>query len=261
MRFSEAEVERYARHLVLKEVGGPGQQRLAQARVGVVGLGGLGGPAALHLAAAGVGRLRLIDPDHVSLSNLQRQVLFDSADVGRPKVEAGAEALLRLNPHIAIEPHAQPLTRESAAALLTGCDLVLDGLDSFAARLAVNAACHAMGLMLVSGAVGRWSGQVGVFASGPTRSLPAAERAPCYACLVGEAPADAEACAAVGVVGALTGVIGAMMALEAIKLITGAGAPLVGRLLLYEGLAGEARVIRLPRDPGCPVCAREATPD
>lgn len=251
MAFSAEEVERYARHLVLKELGGPGQQRLAAATVALVGLGGLGGPAALYLAAAGVGRLRLIDDDRVGLSNLQRQVLFATAEVGRPKVAAGAAALARLNPHAQCEAMSERLTPETADRLLAGADLVLDGSDSFATRLAVNAACQRLRLRLVSGAVGRWSGQLGVFGPG----------GPCYACLVGEAPAEAEACAAVGVVGALTGVIGAAMALEAIKLITGAGAPLLGRLLLYEGLAGEARVIRLPRDPACPVCARPDVQD
>jgi len=261
MRFSQAEVDRYARHLVLKEIGGPGQQRLARARVGVVGVGGLGGPAALYLAAAGVGELRLIDPDVVSLSNLQRQILFDTAALGGSKVEAGAAMLQRLNPHVAVDQCAEALGADNAAALLAGCDLVLDGLDHFGGRLVVNAACHDLGLRLVSGAVGRWSGQVGVFASGLTRGLPAAQRSPCYACLVGDAPPDAEACAAVGVVGALTGVIGAMMALEAIKLLTGAGRSLEGRLLLYDGLGAETRVLRLPPDPACAVCGGGAGDD
>ncbi|WP_332657897.1 HesA/MoeB/ThiF family protein [Brevundimonas sp.] len=243
MSFSDDEIERYARHLVLAEVGGPGQQRLKAARVGLVGMGGVGGPAALYLAAAGVGTLRLIDDDAVGLSNLQRQIAFATADVGRSKVEAGAEALGALNPHVGIEPAAERLGPDNAARLIQGCDVVLDGTDDFAARFAVNAACVAAGIPLVSGALGRWSGQVGVFTGRP-----------CYRCLVADGPPDAETCARVGVVGALAGVVGAMAALEAIKLITGAGEPLTGRLLIYDGLAGSSRVARIAADPGCPVC-------
>jgi len=254
MAFSEDEIARYARHLVLKEVGGPGQQRLRAASVALIGLGGLGGPAALYLAAAGVGRLRLIDDDAVSLANLQRQILFTTADLGQPKTAAGAARLRALNPHVGVEAVCERLVPESAERLLAGVDVVLDGSDSFAARLLANRTCHALGLPLVSGAVGRWSGQAAVFRSGQTKNRPLAERAPCYACLVPPDAPEAEACAAVGVVGALTGVIGAMMALEALKLIAKAGAPLAGRLLLYDGLEGEARTLILPPDPACPVC-------
>jgi len=242
--FSDDEIERYARHLVLAEIGGPGQQRLKAARVGLIGMGGVGAPAALYLAAAGVGTLRLIDDDAVALSNLQRQIVFDTADVGHPKVDAGAQALTALNPHVAIEAAAERLDAASAPRLIEGCDLVIDGTDDFATRFAVNAACVAAGIPLVSGALGRWSGQIGVFAGRP-----------CYRCLVSETPPDAETCARVGVVGALAGVVGAMTALEAIKLITGAGQALTGRLLLYDGLAGTARTVRVAADPSCPVCA------
>jgi len=241
--FSPDEVDRYARQLVLSEIGGPGQQKLARARVLIVGAGGVGGPAALYLAAAGVGTLGLIDADTVAVSNLQRQILFSTADVDRPKVEAGAERLTALNPHVRVETHAEPLTADNAAALIAGHDVVLDGTDDFHTRFAVNAACVAAGVPLVSGALGRWSGQVGVFAGRP-----------CYQCLVPESPPDAETCARVGVVGALAGVIGAMAALETIKLITGAGAPLTGRLLLYDGLAATARTVRVAADPQCPAC-------
>lgn len=244
MSFSDDEIERYARHLVLAELGGPGQQRLKAARVAIVGLGGVGAPAALYLAAAGVGTLRLIDDDTVALSNLQRQIIFSTADVGRPKVEAGAERLGALNPHVGIEAAPDRLTPENAGRLLEGCDVVLDGTDDFETRFAVNAACVAAGVPLVSGALGRWSGQVGVFAGRP-----------CYRCLVPESPPDAETCARVGVVGALAGVVGAMAALEAIKLITGAGQSLTGRLLIYDGLAGTARTVGVAADPACPVCA------
>ncbi len=249
MAFSPEEVERYARHLVLREVGGPGQQRLKRARVLVVGAGGLGAPAALYLAAAGVGALRLADPDVVSLSNLQRQVIYAGEDVGRPKVERAAARLAALNPHVELEPRASAFSEATAAELLDGCDVVLDGTDDFAVRFAVNAAAVAAGAPLVSGALGRWTGQVGVFAGRP-----------CWRCLVPDTPPDADTCAAVGVVGALAGVVGAMMALEAVKLLAGAGEPLTGRLLLYDGLAAEARTVRVSADPECPVCGAAALP-
>ena len=247
MSFSEDEIERYARHLVLSEVGGPGQQRLKAARVGLIGLGGVGAPAALYLAAAGVGTLRLIDDDAVSLSNLQRQIVFDTADIGRAKVIAGSETLAALNPHVGLEPRPERLTAANAATLIKGCDVVIDGTDDFGARFAVNAACLACRIPLVSGALGRWSGQVGVFQGGP-----------CYRCLVPETPPDADTCSRVGIVGALAGVVGAMAALEAIKLIAAAGEPLSGRLLLYDGLAGTARTVRVAPDPDCPDCGSQA---
>ena len=245
MSFSDDEVERYARHLVLREVGGPGQQALKAARVLIIGAGGLGAPAALYLAAAGIGHLGLADPDHVSLSNLQRQVLYGDADIDRPKVEVARTRLGALNPHVVVEPIAEWVRAENAASLVSRFDLVLDGTDDFATRFAVNAACVAAGKTLVSGAIGRWTGQVGVFTGRP-----------CYQCLVPDIPPEAETCAAVGVVGALAGVIGAMMALEAIKLIVTAGEPLSGRLLIYDALAAEARTVRIGADPDCPVCGR-----
>lgn len=254
MSFSEQEVERYARHLVLHEIGGPGQQKLKAAKVLIVGAGGLGAPAALYLAAAGVGQIGLVDPDTVALSNLQRQVLYTGADIGRSKTEAAAERLAGLNPHAHVVPIATALTAANAADLVRDYYLVLDGTDDFATRFAVNDACLGEGKVLVSGAIGRWSGQVGVFAAGLTRGKPLPERQPCYRCLVPHIPPDAETCAIVGVVGALAGVVGSMMALEAIKLITGAGEPLTGRLWLYEALDGESRTVRLSADPGCPGC-------
>lgn len=243
MTFSEDDVERYARHLVLSEIGGPGQQALSRARVLIVGVGGVGAPAALYLAAAGVGTLGLIDDDTVALSNLQRQILFATEDIGRPKVETAAGSLTALNPGVAIKPFARRLTALDAADLVAGFDIVLDGTDDFATRHAINAACVAEGRPLVSGALGRWEGQVGVFTGRP-----------CYQCLVPDAPPDAETCARVGVVGALAGVIGSMAALEVIKLITRAGEPLEGRLLLYDGLKGQARTVRVTPDPACAVC-------
>lgn len=243
VEFGDLEIERYARHLVLREVGGPGQQRLKAARVLIVGAGGLGAPAALYLAAAGVGRLTLADPDVVDRSNLQRQVLYIEADIGRPKAAAAAQRLSALNPHLEIEGFEGGFDDSTADELCADADLVLDGTDDFAVRYAVNAACVRHGLPLVSGAIGRWTGQVGVF-----------KGRPCYRCLVPEIPPDAETCVAVGVVGALAGVIGSVMALEAIKLITGAGEPLAGRLLLYDALAAETRTVKIGADPECPVC-------
>jgi molybdopterin/thiamine biosynthesis adenylyltransferase len=254
MSFSDDERERYARHILLKEIGGPGQQRLKAARVAIVGAGGLGAPAALYLAAAGGGCLRLIDDDKIALSNLQRQILYRSSDVGAPKVERARDALHALNPHIQIEIHATRLLASNARDLLANSDIVLDGTDSFATRFAVNAACHELGVTLISGAVGRWSGQVATFKSGPTKTLPEAQRLPCYRCFAPETPPNAETCAEVGIVGALTGVVGSMMALETIKEITQAGDSLAGRILLYDGLAAEARTVKLRRDPSCPVC-------
>ncbi|HEX5775302.1 MAG TPA: HesA/MoeB/ThiF family protein, partial [Caulobacteraceae bacterium] len=223
MSFTDAEVDRYARQLVLREIGGAGQQALKAAGVLIVGAGGLGAPAALYLTAAGVGRIGIVDHDDVALSNLHRQVIYRTADVGRQKVIATAERLLQLNDGVKVEPLRLAVSADNAAELVRAYDLVLDGTDDFATRLAVSDACVTEGKALVSGALGRWSGQVGVF---PGR--------PCYRCFVGEVPPDAETCAAVGVVGALAGVIGSMMALEAVKLIAGAGEPLSGRLLIYD---------------------------
>jgi len=254
MAFTDDDIARYARHLVLREIGGPGQQSLRAARVFIVGAGGLGGPAALYLAAAGVGHVTLADPDTVSLDNLQRQILFQTADIDASKVETGRRVLEALNPGVSVAIHYESLTADNADALLAGHDLVLDGTDRFETRFDVNAACYRLGLPLVSGAVGRWDGQVGVFAAGVTRGAAPDARAPCYRCFVAAIPPDAETCERVGVVGALTGVIGSVMALEAIKWITGAGKTLDGRILLFDGLNGTSRTVRLKPDPACPVC-------
>jgi molybdopterin/thiamine biosynthesis adenylyltransferase len=243
MVFTDVEVERYARHLVLREVGGPGQQKLKAAKVLIVGAGGLGAPAALYLAAAGVGEIILVDPDDLERSNLQRQVLYVEGDVGRPKVDAAAERLAALNSHIFIAGYRAAFDAGNADDLVAGVDLVLDGTDDFATRLVVNAACVRHGKPLVSGAMGRWTGQVGVFAGRP-----------CYRCLVPEIPPDAETCVTVGVIGALAGVVGSMMAVEAVKVIVGAGEPLIGRLLIYDALAAESRTVKVGADPECPVC-------
>lgn len=249
MTFTDAEVERYARHLVLRELGGPGQQKLKAAKVLVVGAGGLGAPASLYLAAAGVGHIAIADPDVVDLSNLQRQVLYAEGDVGRPKVEAAAQRLAALNPHVMVQPLRTAFTSDNAAEIISRFDVVLDGTDDFGTRFAVNAGCVACGVPLVSGAIERWTGQVGIFAGRP-----------CYRCLVPETPPGAETCATVGVVGALAGVVGSMMALEAIKLITGAGDSLAGRLMIYDALSAETRTVRVGADPDCDVCGSRASP-
>jgi molybdopterin/thiamine biosynthesis adenylyltransferase len=249
MSFTDDELDRYARHLVLREIGGPGQQKLKAASVLVVGAGGIGSPAALYLAAAGVGRIGLVDMDEVALSNLQRQVLFGGDDLGEPKVAAGARRLHALNPHVVVEPLALRLDEANARGLVEGYDLVLDGTDDFATRFAVNTACVAAGRPLVSAALGRWTGQLGVFAGRP-----------CWRCLVPEIPPEAETCARVGVVGALAGVMGSMAALEAVKLIAGAGRPLTGRLLIYDALSAEVRVATVAPDPECPVCGHTRAP-
>ena len=243
MTFTEDEIERYARHLVLADVGGPGQQRLKAARVLIIGAGGIGGPVGLYLAAAGVGALGLVDDDVVSLSNLQRQIQFDTEDVGKSKVEVSARRLNALNPHVDVRTFAERLSGETALARITGWDLVVDGTDDFDTRMAVNAACVAARIPLVSGALGAWSGQVGVF-----------EGRPCYRCLVPGVPPDAETCARVGVIGALAGLVGSMAALEAIKRLTGAGDPLSGRLWIHDALTGQSRTVRIAADPACPVC-------
>jgi molybdopterin/thiamine biosynthesis adenylyltransferase len=246
---NDDEIERYARHLVLKEIGGPGQQRLRAASVVIIGAGGLGGPAALYLAAAGLGTITLIDPDIISLDNLQRQIQFATTDIGQPKAQTAGAGLARLNPLINVRAVQAELTPENASSVIAGADIVLDGCDNFETRFAVNAACHNQAIPLISGAVGRWTGQLGVFASGISEGLP------CYQCFVPAIPPDAETCERVGVVGALTGVIGSMMALETVKWITRAGEPLKGRLMIYDALAGTSRTLTLRRDPSCPVCA------
>lgn len=254
MTLSDDELDRYARHIVLRGIGGPGQQKLKSARIALIGMGGLGAPAALYLAAAGVGTLRVIDDDVVSRSNLQRQVLYATGDIDAPKADIARDKLTGLNPHCTIDPRRERLTEDNAHALLDGMDLVLDGLDDFPARFIANRACHTLGIPLISGAVGPWQGQVVAFTSGLNKGLPLSHRSACYQCFVPDTPDDAEPCAQAGVIGALTGVVGATMAVEAIKLITGAGKTLAGRVWFYDALTSEHRVVKLPRDPACVVC-------
>lgn len=249
---TDAELDRYARHIVLRELGGPGQRRLREARVLIVGAGALGAPTCLYLAAAGVGRITVADDDEVSLSNLQRQVIFRSRDAGRPKAEAAAAAMDALNPHVGVTALTRRVTAADAA-LIGQHDLVLDGTDSYASREGVNRACVAAGVPLVAGSIAQWEGQVTLY--DPARG------APCLACIFPHAPAPglAPSCAEAGVVGPLPGVIGSLMALEAIKALTGAGESLRGRMMIFDGLHGEVRTIGLHRDPACPVCGALAT--
>nr|WP_111298581.1 HesA/MoeB/ThiF family protein [Paracoccus saliphilus] len=242
---SEAEIERYSRHLVLHQVGGPGQMQLRGARVLVIGAGGLGSPLCLYLAAAGVGHITLADDDTVTLSNLQRQVIFRDDLRGEPKAYAAAEAMLKLNPHLDVTPLIRRIT-EADTDLIAGHDLVIEGTDSFAGRAAINRACVAAGVPLIWGAIGQWEGQVTLF--DPARG------GPCMACLFPQAPERDAPCAEAGVIGALPGVIGSIMALEAIKHLTGAGQGLRGRMMLFDGLYGESRMISTARNPDCPVC-------
>jgi len=245
--------ERYARHLVLPEVGVAGQRRLAEARIALIGAGGLGAPAALYLAAAGVGRLTLIDDDAVERSNLQRQVVHAEARIGQPKVDSAKAMLGALNPHVRIDAVRERVRAANVEALLRGHDVVIDGADNFPARYLLSAASLRLGVPLVYGAVHRFSGQVSVF--DPRRA-----DSPCYRCLFPYPPSAAEApnCSEAGVLGVLPGTIGLLQATEALKLVLGAGAPLVGRLLCYDALAATFRELRLARDPDCPGCGAAA---
>lgn len=249
--FLDAELTRYSRHMILREIGGPGQRRLREARVLVVGAGGLGAPALLYLAAAGAGVIGIVDDDVVETSNLQRQVIHQTASLGQKKTASAVAALRELNPHIDIIEHDLRLNAENAPEIFSKYDLILDGTDNFPIRLVINAAAVAAGIPVVGGMLSQWEGQLSVWDP--------ACGAPCLACIFPEAPAAglAPSCAEAGVLGPLPGIIGTMMAAEAVKIITGAGEPLRGRLLIWDALDAEARVIRLQRNPACPVCGTE----
>jgi adenylyltransferase/sulfurtransferase len=248
---SASERSRYQRHLSLAEIGAAGQERLKAARVLVIGAGGLGSPAALYLAAAGCGTLGLLDCDRVELSNLQRQILFDTAALGRPKAEAGRERLAALNPDIKVVAHALELRAANIGALLTEYDLVLDGTDRLATRYLVNDACVILGKPLVSAAIHRFEGHLMTYVPG---------RGPCYRCLFAQAPDGVVGtCATAGVLGVLPGVLGTLQATEALKLITGVGEPLIGRLLVYDALEMRFQELRAARRADCPVCGDAPT--
>ncbi|HSN17887.1 MAG TPA: molybdopterin-synthase adenylyltransferase MoeB [Gammaproteobacteria bacterium] len=240
---------RYSRHLALPEFGAAAQERLAGSSALMLGLGGLGSPAALYLAAAGIGRLLLNDFDKVDASNLQRQILYRSADLGRSKVRAAMDALARLNPDCTLEAVEGRLDAAALVTLVEGVDVVLDGSDNFGTRFAINAACVAAKKPLISGAAIRYEGQLAVFDPRDPGSA-------CYACLYEEGGEQLEDCQRNGVLAPVTGVIGSFMAVETIKLLTGVGRPLTGRLLRYDALSGETRYTTFKRDAACPVCSR-----
>ncbi len=245
---STAELERNARHIVLREIGGPGQKRLKNARVLVIGAGGLGAPALQYLAAAGVGTIGVIDDDVVENSNLQRQVIHTDDRIGMPKVFSAEIAMTSQNPFVTILPYNRRLTRDVAQRLFADFDVVLDGTDDVATRYLVSETTVALGMPLVSAAISQWEGQISIF--DPSRGTP------CYRCIFPEAAADglAPTCAEGGVLGPLPGVLGSMMAVETIKLIAGAGDPLLGRLMMYDALGGDVRVIGAKARKDCPTC-------
>jgi len=246
----DSQLLRYSRHILLTELGPDAQAKFATARALVIGVGGLGAPAAQFLAAAGVGTLTLCDADHVDLTNLQRQILYATSDIGRPKVAAAATRLAAVNPEIAIEAVEQRVGGDDLRALVAQASVVLDCSDNFATRHAVNRACVAANVPLVSGAAIRFDGQIAVFD-------PRDPASPCYHCLFGEGDEiDEVRCATMGVFAPLVGIVGAAQAAEALKLLAGVGRSLAGRLLLLDALAMQWREVTVPRDPGCPVCGR-----
>ena len=249
MSLTDAQLDRYARHIVLKEIGGAGQQQLLRASIVMVGAGGIGSPVVQYLAAAGIGTLRVIDDDAVSLDNLQRQTLFTTADVGRPKAVVAGEAVARLNPDVRFAGVAQRLDTGNADVLLAGADLVLDGSDNFATRLAVSDACTRLRIPLVSAAIGRFQAQIGLFRGWEPDK-------PCYRCFVGDAfdADDCDNCAAIGVLGAMVGIAGSWAAMEAIRQICGFGPDQAGKLHIFDGLPPALRSIRIVKDPACKGC-------
>ncbi|MCX2886921.1 molybdopterin-synthase adenylyltransferase MoeB [Pseudomonas sp. LB-090624] len=246
---SDEELLRYSRQVLLAQIDIDGQLRLKQSKALIVGLGGLGSPVALYLAAAGVGELHLADFDTVDLTNLQRQVIHDSASVGMSKVDSALQRLQAINPEISLVAHRQALDEDSLAATVAAVDLVLDCSDNFATREAVNAACVAAAKPLVSGAAIRLEGQLSVFD-------PRRDYSPCYHCLYGHGSEAELTCSEAGVIGPLVGLVGSLQALEAMKLLAGFGEPLVGRLLLIDALGTRIRELRVKRDPACAVCGK-----
>jgi adenylyltransferase/sulfurtransferase len=247
-----AERLRYSRHLLLPEVGDAGQRRLKAARVLLVGAGGLGSPAALYLAAAGVGTIGIVDFDVVDVTNLQRQIIHGTADVGRSKLESARDRIAAINPDVRVETFAEPFSTANARRLVEAFDVVVDGTDNFPARYLVNDACVLYGRPNAWGSIFRFEGQASVFA---------ARGGPCYRCLHPEPPPAGlvPGCAEAGVLGVLPGVIGTIQATEAIKLVLGAGEPLVGRLIVYDALRMRFRELKLPKDPDCPICGTRPT--
>lgn len=249
--FTEEQIRRYSRHIILSEVGGRGQKKLLGARVLMIGAGGLGSPAALYLAAAGVGTLGIVDFDEVDLSNLQRQILHHVHDVGRPKVASAAETIGDMNPDVRVVPHAVRLTSANIMELFADYDIIVDGCDNFATRYLINDACVLGGKPNVHGSIFRFEGQATVFAPGKG----------CYRCLYPAPPPPGmvPSCQEAGVLGVLPGVVGTIQAIETIKLILGIGDSLAGRLLLFDALGMDFREVRTRRDPACPICGDNPT--
>lgn len=249
MTLIDQQLDRYARHIVLRDIGGPGQTRLLDSHVLLIGAGGIGCPAIQYLAAAGVGTISVVDDDEVSLSNLQRQVLYGEAQIGQPKVAAAAEAVARLNPDVQFCPICERIDDATQPDLLDGVDVVIDGSDNFATRLIVNDLCIAARVPLVSAAIGQFHGQIGTFCGWK-------DDAPCYRCFVGDAhdPDDCDDCATQGVLGAMCGLMGSFAAMEAIRCLTGFGDDPKGKLHIFDGLKPAMRTVNLPKDPQCRSC-------
>ena len=249
MTLSDQQLDRYARHIVLRDIGGAGQSKLLSSHVLLIGAGGIGCPAMQYLAAAGIGTISVVDDDVVSLSNLQRQILYSDSDIGTAKVDAAAAAVVRLNRDVTFIGRKQRIDRSTSADILKGVDVVIDGCDNFATRLIVNDLCLAAKVPLVSAAIGQFHGQIGTFTGWQAD-------APCYRCFVGDAhdPDDCDDCATQGVLGAMCGLMGSFAAMEAIRALTGFGEPQMGRLHLFDGIAPAMRTIRLPKDAGCRSC-------
>jgi adenylyltransferase/sulfurtransferase len=245
--FSEEQIHRYARHILLREVGGDGQQKLLNSKVLIVGAGGLGSPALLYLAAAGIGTIGIVDDDDVDLSNLQRQIAHDVAAIGTPKVESAARAVARINPDVTVRPYRARITAANAADLIAEYDVIADGSDNFATRFLVNDACFFAKKTLVSAAILRFDGQLATFKPH--------DGGPCYRCIFPEAPPDGliPSCAEAGVLGALCGVMGSLQAAEVIKEILGIGQSLSGQLMIFDGLTTAFRKVKVKRDPKCPL--------
>ncbi len=255
MPLTDTQLDRYARHIVLPEIGGAGQVKLTQSHVALIGAGGIGAPALLYLAGAGIGRLTIIDDDKVALSNLHRQIAFGMDDIGAPKADAAHKAAQRINPDVEVMPVETRLTPDNVDALLRGADVILDGCDNFATRLAVSDASVRLHIPLVSVAIGKFQGQLGTF-----RGWEADK--PCYRCFVGDAfdAEDCDSCADVGVLGPMVGLLGAMGAMEVIRVLTGFGEDPAGKIQLIDGLVPSMRAIKLPKDAGCRGCGYAAWP-
>ncbi|MFQ5533806.1 MAG: ThiF family adenylyltransferase [Sphingomonadales bacterium] len=253
MEFTDHQIERYARHIVLREVGGAGQIRLLKSRVLIIGAGGLGSPLLMYLAAAGVGTIGIIDDDEVSLSNLQRQIVHTTDDLGRRKVDSAAAAVGALNPDVKLIAYDQRIDRDNALEIIGQYDLVADGSDNFPTRFLVNDACYLAGKTLVSAAIGQFEGQLSTY------KAHTGDGHPCYRCIFPEAPPEGviPTCAEGGVIGALAGVMGTLQANEVIKELAGVGDSLSGRLIIYDALETRFRDIRVKPDPACALCGKE----